>query len=148
MGLQGNSRFRGCKRPPNVKHGAGPLHLTLACDASPFGIGAVLSHQLPNCTEVPLAYFSCTLSAPDRNYSQIVKKALAAVAGIKRFHDYLYDRFFELITLGLLPGDKQMPQILSPRMSWWTIFLALYNYKLMHCPGKQLGHADALSHCL
>lgn len=88
------------------------LPLILVCNASPFGIGAVLSHQLPNGAEAPLAYFSRILSAPERNYSQIDKEALATVASIKRFHDYLYGYVFELITvhkplLGLLAGDRQ-----------------------------------------
>lgn len=47
------------------------LPLTLACDASPYGIGAVLSHICPNGKEVPITYFSRILSKAERNYSQI-----------------------------------------------------------------------------
>ncbi|XP_026573113.1 uncharacterized protein K02A2.6-like, partial [Pseudonaja textilis] len=49
--------------------------------------------------------------------------------------------------LGLLSGEKQTPQVLSPRMTRWTLFLAAYSYKLVHRPGKNLSHADALSQC-
>ncbi|XP_032078818.1 uncharacterized protein K02A2.6-like [Thamnophis elegans] len=49
--------------------------------------------------------------------------------------------------LGLLAGDKPTPPILSPRMTRWTEFLAAYSYTLQYRPGKQLGHADALSRC-
>lgn len=42
------------------------LPLTLACNALPYGIGAILSHWLPNGAEAPIAYFSRTLSAPER----------------------------------------------------------------------------------
>lgn len=57
--------------------------LSLVCDALPYGIGAVLSHILPNGMEAPINYYSRTLSATERNYSQLGKEALAAVAGIK-----------------------------------------------------------------
>ncbi|XP_032090813.1 uncharacterized protein K02A2.6-like, partial [Thamnophis elegans] len=49
--------------------------------------------------------------------------------------------------LGLLAGDKPTPPILSPRMTRWTEFLVAYSYTLQYRPGKQLGHADALSRC-
>lgn len=32
-------------------------------------------------------------------------------------------------------------------MSRWAEFLAAYNYRLFYRPGKDLGHADALSRC-
>ncbi|XP_058024074.1 uncharacterized protein K02A2.6-like [Ahaetulla prasina] len=49
--------------------------------------------------------------------------------------------------LGLLAGDRPTPPILSPRMSRWTEFLAVYSYHLIYKPGKAIGHADALSRC-
>lgn len=128
------------------------ISLTLAYNASPYSIGAVLSHKLPNGVEASIAYFSRTLSSAERNYSQIDKEALAAVAAVKHFHDYVYGHFFQLITdhkplLGLLAGDRQTSQIISPRMSRWSVFLAAYNYQLIYCPGKELSNANGLSHC-
>nr|XP_034959630.1 uncharacterized protein K02A2.6-like [Zootoca vivipara] len=126
--------------------------LVLACDASPFGIGTVLSHRFPDGSEAPLAYFSRTLAPAERNYSQLDKEALALVAGVKKFHEYLYSRTFDLVTdhkplLGLLGRDRPTPPVLSPRMLRWTVFLAVYHYQLVHRPRKALGHADALNPC-
>lgn len=128
------------------------LPLTLACDASPYGVGSILSHLLPNGLEAPVAYFSGTLSSAERNYGQIDKEAFVLVARVKRFHDYLYGRAFTLVTdhkplLGILAGDRPSPTILLPSMTRWVVFLSAYQYTLVHQPGKVMEHADTLSCC-
>ena len=51
------------------------LPVKLDCDASTYGIGAVLSHAYPNGEEKPVAFASRTLNKNEQNYSQLDKEA-------------------------------------------------------------------------
>lgn len=94
-----------------LTHFDSSLPLSLACNASSYGLGAVLSHQMPNGEERPIAYASRTLTPSEQNYSQLEKEGLACIFGIKKFYDYVLGRTFDLVTdhkplLGLLQADR------------------------------------------
>lgn len=78
---------------PNFKE-----HFYLQCDASNYGIGAVLYQKDENGNEKPISYFSQKLNSAQMNYSVTEKECLAAVLAIKRFRSYIELMPFAVIT--------------------------------------------------
>ena len=126
------------------------LPLSIACDASQVGIGAVLFHTLPDNVEKPIAYASRKLSKAEKNYTQIQKEALAILYGIQKFRQYLLGRKFNLITdhkplLTIFHPAKGIPETAASRLQRWAIILSAYDFVVQYKLTTKHGNADGLS---
>ena len=124
-----------------------PRRQTVATfDASPFGLGGVLTQVDSEGKSHVVAYASRTLTDVERRYSQTEREALSIVWGCERFHLYLYGAPFEIITdhrpLELIfnnPSSKP-----PARIERWGLRLQPYDYKVTYKPGNS-NIADYLS---
>ena len=126
------------------------LKIVSACETHPYGLGAVLSHTLPNGSEKPMAYLSRALPSSEINYSQIEKESLAIIFVIEKWHQYTFAGHVTIVTddkplLSILWEEKGIAQSAASRLQRWAIIFSGYNYNLKCKTEASNSNVDCLS---
>ena len=123
--------------------------IVLACDASPVGLGCVLSH-IDNGVEKPIAFASRSLTSAERNYCQLEREGLAIIYGLTKFHKYVYGRHIIIETdnkpvTRILSDKTGLPSLAALRLQRWALILMAHDYELRYRKAQDHGNCDCLS---
>jgi len=123
-----------------------PFHIK--ADSSDFASGAVLSQQLPREDKWhPVAFYSKSLSPVERNYEIHNKEMLAIIRALEEWRHFLkgaqhpVEIWMDHKSLEYFMTAKK----LNRRQARWSLYLARFDFKLIHRPGCSMGKPDALS---
>uniref|UniRef100_A0A8C5LUM7 Gypsy retrotransposon integrase-like protein 1 n=1 Tax=Leptobrachium leishanense TaxID=445787 RepID=A0A8C5LUM7_9ANUR len=121
---------------------------SIEVDASNYAIGAVLSQKVGDKQILhPVAYFSRTLTAPERNYDVGDRELLAIKMSLEEWRHLLEGSEFPIT---IFTDHKNLEYLqkakrLKPRQARWALFFCRFNLHITHRPGSKNGKADALS---
>ena len=118
----------------------------LLVDASPVGLGAMLTQRNANNVTSVVALASRALTAVEQRYSQTEREALAITWAVSHFHLYLYGGPFMVITdhKPLVPLFNNSNAKPSLRLERGILTLQAYDYTVQYQPGKH-NPADYMS---
>lgn len=120
--------------------------LTIRCDASGYGIGAVLLQDSEDPTKKGvIAYTSRTLSKSEKAYGTTHKECLAMVHSVTTWRNYLYGKHFDVITdhhalCWLMSTKDPYGQLIR-----WSLILQEFDFTVKYNSGKLHADADCLS---
>ena len=111
---------------------------------------AVLSHIMEDGSEKPIAFALRSLAAAEKKYSQLDKEGLAVVFDVKKFHQYLFGRSFNIKSdhrplQYLFNETRGIPTLASARIQRWALTFSAYDYQINYKEGSRHANADLLS---
>ena len=116
--------------------------ITIQCDASKDGVGAVLMQD-----GHPIHFISRAMTEVETRYAQIEKELLAVVVACEKFRDYIYGKHVVVESDHKpLTAILQKPIAEAPmRLQRMLMRLQHFDISIVHKPGKEMYIADALS---
>lgn len=113
----------------------------LYVDASPVGLGAVLTQRDVNNVPRIISFASKGLTTSERVYPQTQREALAVVWAVEKFYLHLFGLQFTIFTdhktLEYIYGGKhQNGRRACSRAEGWALRLQPYTFEIKHIPGS------------
>ena len=131
--------------PPILAYPDFSLPFEVHTDASSVGLGAVL-YQTKDSKQHVIAYASRGLSKSEKNYPAHKLEFLALKWAVtEKFHDYLYNKKFTVIT-----DNNPLTYVLTSAKldatgHRWVAALAAFDFDIRYRPGRNAADADQLS---
>lgn len=119
--------------------------LELHTDASKLGYGGILLQQSDDGKFYPIHYMSKKTSQLEEKYCSYELEVLAIIEALKKFRNYLLGTKFKIYTDCSAFTTTLSKKELTPKVARWTLLLQEFDYEVVHRPGKQMQHVDALS---
>lgn len=116
----------------------------LQCDASGYGLGAVLSQEIEGQEHV-ICYLSRSLTANERKFTTTERECLSVIWAIEKLRCYLEGAKFSVITDHhslLWLNNLKDPQ---GRLGRWALRLQQFDFDLIHRKGREHVVPDCLS---
>jgi len=119
----------------------------IKADSSDFAFRAVLSQQLPGEKKWhPVAFYSKSLSPVEWNY-EIHDKEMFAIIHVLEEWRYFLEGVQHLIEIWTDHKNLEYfmtAKKLNRRQARWSLYLARFDFKLVHHPGCSIGKPDTL----
>jgi hypothetical protein len=95
----------------------------------------------------PVAYYSKSLNAVERNYEIDDKEMLAIIHALEDWCHFLEGarHKFEIHTDHKNLEYFMTAKKLNRRQACWSLYLSTFNFDMHHCPGHTMGKSNALS---
>jgi len=123
------------------------LPYRVEADSSDFATGGVLSQLGEDDKWHPVAFYSKSLSAVERNYEIHDKEMLAIIRCLEEWRHFLEGSVHptEIWTDHKNLEYFMTAKKLNRRQARWSLYLSRFEFTLAHKPGRTMGKPDALS---
>jgi len=125
--------------------GSEPFHIE--ANSFDFAFRAVLSQQLPGEEKWhPVAFYSKSLSPVERNYEIHDKEMLAIICVLEEWRHFL-EGAQHLVAIWMDHQNLEYfmtAKKLNRCQAHWSLYLAHFDFKLIHHPGRSMGKPDVL----
>jgi len=119
----------------------------IKANSSDFASGAVLSQQLPGEEKWhPVAFYSKSLALVEQNYEIHDKEMLTIIHALEEWRHFLEGAQY---LVEIWTDHKNLEYFMTAKklnrhQAHWSLYLAHFDFKLIHCPGRSMGKPNML----